>query len=66
LSQYNKRDHTFIVGPSEEDPFAPGEGEDPLDPENPDVTDPEDPGTDDEGIVSPWPPIFEDPLNPGV
>ena len=64
-SQYNKRDHTFIVGPSEDDPFAPDDGDDPLDPNDPGVTDPEDPGTGDGGeTVNPWP-LPGDPLAGG-
>ena len=65
FSQYNKRDHTFIVGPSEDDPFAPDDGDDPLDPNDPGVTDPEDPGTGDGGeTVNPWP-LPGDPLAGG-
>jgi len=68
-SEYNKRDHTFIVGPSEDDPFAPDDGDDPLNPDDPTdpgvtdpgITDPEEPDEDDGGTtVNPWMP--DDPL----
>ena len=67
FSEYNKRDHTFIVGPSEDDPFAPDDGDDPLNPDDPTVpTDPETPGEGDGGgeTVNPWP-LPGDPLAPG-
>jgi len=66
-SEYNKRDHTFIVGPpEEEDPFGP-EGEDPLDPDDPDGSDPTDPVDPEDGgeTVNPWLPSG-DPLAPGA
>lgn len=52
FSEYSKRDHTYIVGPAEEElPTDPGDEDDPLDPDDGDSGD-----TD-----TPTP---EDPLNP--
>ena len=69
VSVYNKRDHTFIVGPSEEDPMNPDDPEnpeDPMDPEDPD--NPDDPGNGDGSedggdgdVTNPWPEP-DDPL----
>ncbi len=56
VSSYDKRDHTFIVGPSDGTELPPddsGETDDPLEPEDPDTTEPDDGG---------FTPV--DPLNP--
>ncbi len=64
-SSYQKRDHTFIVGPPEETP------EDPVDPDDPtggDGTDPGETEPSDPGVTNPFEPgdplAPVDPLNP--
>ena len=66
VSTYNKRDHTFIVGPKSatenpDTPVTPTDPDDPLNPDNPDTPDtPDNPGGgDNTGGTTPT-----DPLNP--
>lgn len=61
VSTYNKRDHTFIVGPADtsETPTTPTDPNDPLDPDNPGDDNGDDNTDDNTGTTTPV-----DPLNP--